>query len=202
MIKGKALLNFCGMMVFIVTLIVFGSHSVYGAYAEYTFDKTPASFFVGLPLSFVENGIIMNASADSVYWHQTDYFTFNGLSGGVLTNGLRLAAYPSETLTLQFSAGLLQFNTDYAIASPDGGSGSLTLVAYCGTNKVGSAEGVTNSGSITFASFSLFDRVELTSTAGVDFAIDNVQVNTVPLPGALLLMASGLTGLLGLRRKC
>jgi len=57
-----------------------------------------------------------------------------------------------------------------------------------------------DNGSIAFTSSALFDRVELTSTVEVDFAIDDVHVDTVPLPGALLLMVPGLVGIMALKR--
>jgi hypothetical protein len=199
--KSKALLNVCGMIVFVVFLALFSSQAVYGAYAVFTFDMPPGSFELPLPLSFLENGITMNASASSEYWRQTDRFVFIGLSGGVLTNGLRLAPYPPETLTLQFSIGLAQFSSDYAIASLFGGSNTLTLTAFFGTTPVGSAVTTgTDSGSIAFLSSALFDRIELTSAAEVDFAIDNVKVNTVPLPGAILLIVPGLAGIMALKK--
>ncbi|SEL93844.1 hypothetical protein SAMN04489760_10165 [Syntrophus gentianae] len=202
MATRKALLSFCGVAVFVALLVLFSYRAVYGAYTEFAFDMPPGSLERPLPLSFVENGITMNASASSEYWRQTDRFVFTGLSGGVLTNGLRLAPYPPETLTLQFSIGLAQFNADYAIASLFGGSNTLTLAAYFGTTFVGNTVRTgTDSGSISFTSSALFDRIELTSAAEVDFAVDNVKVNAVPLPGALLLMIPGLAGIMALKRR-
>ncbi len=198
----KALLSFCGVAVFAAFLVLFSNRAVYGAYAEFTFDMPQGSFERPLPLSFTENGITMNASASSEYWRQTDQAVFPGLSGGILTNGLRLAPYPPETLTLQFSIGLAQFNADYAIASLFEGSNTLTLAAFFGTTLVGnSLRTGTDSGSISFTSSALFDRIELTSAAEVDFAVDNVNVNTVPLPGALLLMIPSLAGIMALERE-
>jgi len=194
-------LSIFGVTVFVVFLVLFSNRAVYGAYTEFTFDMPPGSFELPLPVSFTENGITINASASSEYWRQTDETVFPGLSGGVLTNGLRLAPYPPETLALQFSIGLAQFSTDYAIASLFGGSNTLTLAAFFGTTLMGNAARTgTDSGSITFTLSALFDRIELTSAAEVDFAVDNVKVNTVPLPGAFLLIIPGLAGIMALKR--
>ncbi len=202
MLMIKVFRSFCRFIFVLGVLLSFAGASAYASSAEFTFDMPPGSYELGLPLDFEDNGVIMNAYSDAYFWRQTDRYNFIGLSGGVLTNGLRLAEYPSETLSLRFSGGMTNFSTDFAIVSHYPTPRYLALVAYSGSTVVGGVDAVgMDNGSISLSLSTPFDRVELTSSDMVDFAIDNVNVNNVPLPGGLLLMSSGMALLLGLRMK-
>lgn len=197
MIKAKVVWHFCSIIFVMGILLSFGSRSAYGTYAEFTFDIPQGSSELFLPLGFEENGILMSAYSDSTYWRQTDEFTFIGLSGGVLTNGIRLAPYPGETLFLNFSTGMTNFSANFAIVSLFPAAKYLELVAYSGISEGGSTEmtGLDN-GLIEIALSTPFDRVELISSDMVDFAVDNVHISNVPLPSGLFLLSSGIALLL------
>jgi hypothetical protein len=204
MLKAKMIFNLCSIIIVVLTLFSLGNQPAYATYANFTFDMPEDSPWYGfpLPLVFVENGVEMSASANSIYWRQTDTFVFTGLSGGVLTNGLRLGLYPSETLTLQFSTGLTQFSSEFSIESIIMNPSYLSLLAFSGTIVVGSIDIIgVDSGSIVVISPNPFDRIELSSGEGMDFAIDNVQVNTVPEPGSIFLLLTGIFGILAVRKN-
>ncbi len=88
------------------------------------------------------------------------------------------------------------------------GPGIFTLMAYENSTLVGqvSATGVIPpgfffpEGTISFNGVTL-NSVVLSSPATPYFAIDNVDVQPVPEPATMTLLASGLAGLLGSRRK-
>lgn len=209
MLHEKIFRNFLSTIFIMGTLLSFSSKPVYGAYAEFTFDMPSDDIEFRLPLVFEENGVILNAYSDSTYWRQTSGFTeyfFPWLSGGVLTNGVRVAAYPAETLSLSFSTGMTNFSVDFAIDyngyEPFFPSELkyFGLIAYSGTNTIGGAEkfGLEN-GSIELSLSLPFDRIDLYSSDMVDFAIDNVRVSNIPLPSSFILLASGIFILLFLR---
>jgi hypothetical protein len=127
---------------------------------------------------------------------------FDTLTGNVLgdpgpagENGL--------ALDISFSQTLSALSLDFATA--DFGSASLfTLVAFDNGNQVGTASATGTvpdgfyfpEGEISFAG-TAFNSIEL-STAAPDFAIDNINANSVaptPEPSSLLLLGTGLLAL-------
>ena len=188
-------LSVVGRNLCLVTFVLlFSSYqSVYGAYATFTFEMPDGSSEQYIPLSFSDNGIVMDATANSGGWRQTDSFPFSGLSGWVLSSDFPLSPFPTETLTLMFSESFSQFEADYAIANLYGESTSLTLLAFSGASIVGSTvrAGVgVDSGSISIVTSTSFDRIELSSGEDMGFGIDNVQVNNVPLPGSIFMFGA------------
>lgn len=90
---------------------------------------------------------------------------------------------------------------DYAI------SGSFTYQAFNAANTVlgshtfTSEVGVYLEDVIDFSSLIGLSLLQFTATAGSYLYIDDVTLSQVPVPGAAILLASGLLGLVGLRRK-
>jgi hypothetical protein len=182
-------------------------------------SNEPYSWFfdISLPLSFEDSGTILSVSANTGYWGQSNLSTspvfsgvfFPNMSGGIITNGLRLAAYPAETLTLQFNRQFNSFNADYAVAFPnphDTYFYQLTLTAFLDNILIDSYtiyKDIDNIhydfGSFSFLSLTSFNRIVITTSPGADFAIDNVVVTT-PLPGAFFLMLPAISLLLAVRR--
>jgi hypothetical protein len=101
---------------------------------------------------------------------------FSSLQGNTL---LSVAADPTNTLLITFSAPLSRIGLDFAT----NGAGTVTLEALAGATPVGSvtASGVVPGGEFTFPEGTLdfagdaFQSVRLRSTAE-DFAIDNLRV--------------------------
>lgn len=171
--------------------------------ASFNFDKPYQGFDISLPLSFEDNGTTLNVSASTGYWRQSDFYTFPGLSGGVITNGLRLAGYPAETLTLQFNKQFSSFSANYAVAFENRQNTyySLTLTAFLNNIIIDSYTiyqdsngNYFDSGLFSFSPLNPFDRIVITTSSGMDLAIDNVVV--IPLPGTLFLMLSAISWLL------
>jgi hypothetical protein len=123
---------------------------------------------------------------------------FSTLTGNVLLDP-GPAGLDDLTLTIAFST--LQTSISMNFATNSATSVPFNLIAFNGALAVGSAsatgvipagfffpEGVINFGGPAF------NRVVLTSPAALDFAIDNVTVNSVPEPGSLSLLAFGAFG--------
>jgi hypothetical protein len=124
-----------------------------------------------------------NPSSNAVVWSQTVNVAQNTT---YVFSAYAASVYPASPANLDFEIGINGILL-----------GTLNLTSTVGQWDLFSK--TWNSGDSTTATLSIFDRNTILS--GNDFALDNIQLNPVPIPGTILLLASGLVGLVGIGRK-
>jgi len=102
---------------------------------------------------------------------------------------------PLDTLTITFNTPVFQAALDFGVL----GAGTVTLATALGSVTQSSAVvgGMFQGGSLFFSSFTPFTQLQVSSSS--IFGIDNLVLNTAPIPepSSLLLLGTGLLVMLG-----
>lgn len=178
----------------ILTAITLASHSV--SAASVVFDlRNPLIEDLDESTSFIitSGGINATVSANTGVLNRTaSGFGINGPDTGDDTDGLDTG----ETVSIVFDANILL--TGFSV-SAFGTADSGTLLTGLAPVYVISSTGFQDLGNILITAGS---SIDISGVAG-SFSLDSVQVETVPIPSALLLFVTGIVPLMltGIRQR-
>lgn len=145
-------------------------------------------------------------------WEVTENATYNSVYGNSVTfpSGPN-AAYNggnsdptveiSSTTPFNFTSAYF-FTWAYNNAGWQYGSTSLTITGYLnGTQKDSIVIPLAVTPTLETLNFSDVNDIKITTVGGTNWLMDNAQVSAVPVPASLLLLAPGLLGLVGMRKR-
>ncbi|MBS1807043.1 MAG: PEP-CTERM sorting domain-containing protein [Acidobacteria bacterium] len=191
-----------------LTLIFLATVCVSSAFAEpitLTFSELTPRFAHGVSIGGVSFGFSINgaASPDAIYNStaagNTRFIRGSALEGSV--DGALTLNFTQATSVLSFGVALDSFNTlapGFTVRLFDS---SLNLIGTYNVTTVSTlsfTEGFFQYGGVPVA------RAVITfssAIAGGRFALDNLTFNAIPEPASLLLLGSGVAGLIGLGRR-
>jgi hypothetical protein len=173
--------------------------------------------------SFADQIITFEGYADlTVFTNQYPGVNFNGATvlqlGGSLNpqfppnSGINVVYNPVGPMTIDFAnpvayfSGYFTYNSGLTIQAFDSLNNLLgTYNSLCGANYIGAGQGC-NPNELGIVTAAGIASVLITGGGGNNFTLDDAQftgsINTVPEPGSIMLLGSGVAGAVGyIRRK-